>query len=189
MTGAGETLIRRAGPADCAALARLGAATFCETFAHLYAPEDLQAFLLRAHTASAYAALLADPQVAIWIASRGPGGEPVAYAVAGRCKLPVKGLESTAGEVRQLYVLADQQGQQLGTRLLIEALLWLRAAGRSPVYVGVWSENAGAQRLYRRFGFEKIGEYGFPVGRQLDLEYILKCADPLAARKPPGEAH
>jgi RimJ/RimL family protein N-acetyltransferase len=40
--------------------------------------------------------------------------------------------------------------------------------------VGVWSENVGAQRLYARYGFEKIGEYDFPVGAQLDREFILK---------------
>jgi hypothetical protein len=38
----------------------------------------------------------------------------------------------------------------------------------------VWSENHGAQRLYARYGFDKIGEYGFPVGQTIDREFILK---------------
>jgi RimJ/RimL family protein N-acetyltransferase len=42
------------------------------------------------------------------------------------------------------------------------------------VYIGVWSGNAGAQRLYARHGFEKIGEYDFPVGQHLDREFILR---------------
>jgi RimJ/RimL family protein N-acetyltransferase len=53
-------------------------------------------------------------------------------------------------------------------------LEWLAAQGYSPLYVGVWSGNSGAQRLYGRFGFEKIGEYDFPVGEHLDREYILR---------------
>lgn len=165
-------LIRRAVAADAGDLAELGAATFVETFAHLYPPEDLTEFLERAHSRAVYARLLANPGVAIWLAGTGHG-PPVGYAVAGPCKLPVAGLEPTAGEMRQLYVLAGHQKLQLGTRLLVTALDWLEAHF-SPLYVGVWSENHGAQRLYGRFGFDKVGEYGFPVGRQVDREFILK---------------
>jgi RimJ/RimL family protein N-acetyltransferase len=38
----------------------------------------------------------------------------------------------------------------------------------------VWSENHGAQRFYAREGFEKVGEYGFKVGRTVDHEFILR---------------
>jgi ribosomal protein S18 acetylase RimI-like enzyme len=38
----------------------------------------------------------------------------------------------------------------------------------------VWSENFGAQRFYGRYGFEKVGEYGFRVGNTVDHEFILK---------------
>ncbi len=166
-------IIRRACAADAAALADLGMATFRETFAYLYAPEDLAEFLATSHSPEAYARLLGDPAVAVWLAGLG-SGPPIGYAVAGRCKLPVKDLEPDAGEVRQLYILAAHQKLRLGTRLLVTALDWLAAEHRRPVYVGVWSENHGAQRLYERFGFGKIGEYGFPVGRQIDREFILR---------------
>jgi diamine N-acetyltransferase len=57
---------------------------------------------------------------------------------------------------------------------LSQALAWLDARGRLPLYVGVWSQNLGAQRLYGRFGFHKVGEYDFPVGRHVDREFILE---------------
>jgi diamine N-acetyltransferase len=38
----------------------------------------------------------------------------------------------------------------------------------------VWSENLGAQRFYGRYGFDKVGEYGFVVGKTIDREFILK---------------
>jgi len=44
------------------------------------------------------------------------------YFVAGPCKLPVDKLEPTAGEVRELYVLADYQKHKMGTMLMVEAL-------------------------------------------------------------------
>ena len=63
---------------------------------------------------------------------------------------------------------------RLGSHLMDVGLEWLEAQGRSPLYVGVWSQNLGAQRFYRRYAVEKVGEYGFPVGRTVDLEFILR---------------
>ena len=50
MPDASQPTIRRATPADAEALARIGAVTFTETFAHLYPPEHLAAFLAEAHS-------------------------------------------------------------------------------------------------------------------------------------------
>jgi ribosomal protein S18 acetylase RimI-like enzyme len=166
-------IIRSARPEDAAALARLGAATFDETFGRLYKPEDLRAFLETGRSQEVYARLVSDPDVLVMLAEDA-GGQPIGYVVAGGCKLPVADLESTAGEVRELYVLRGHQGHRLGTRLLEAALAWLEERGREPLYVGVWSDNDGAQRLYGRYGFAKIGEYDFPVGEHLDREFILK---------------
>jgi ribosomal protein S18 acetylase RimI-like enzyme len=44
------------------------------------------------------------------------------------------------------------------------------------LYIGVWSENFGAQRFYGRLGFTRIGKYGFPVGDHIDQEFILRRA-------------
>jgi diamine N-acetyltransferase len=94
--------------------------------------------------------------------------------VVGACKLPIENREPTAGEIQQLYVLARYHNLRLGTRLMDLGLEWLEAQGRTPLYIGVWSENLGAQRFYGRYGFEKVGEYGFPVGKTIDREFILK---------------
>lgn len=166
--------VRRAGSEDAAALAGIAAATFVETFGHLYPPEDLREFLGRTCTPEACRKLIEEPGNSVWLTTLGASLEPIAYAVVGSCKLPVENLERTAGEVRQLYVLAKYHNLRLGTRLMTIALDWLAAEGRAPLYVGVWSENHGAQRLYGRYGFTKVGEYGFPVGATIDREFILK---------------
>lgn len=168
-----QVTIRRAVPKDAPALAALGAATFTETFGHLYPPEDLQAFLLGSHSVRAWAGLLADARRAVWIAVLADA-TPIGFIVAGACKLPVENREPAAGEIQQLYVLARHHNLRLGSRLMDIGLEWLEVQGRMPLYIGVWSENAGAQRFYGRYGFEKIGEYGFPVGNTVDREFILK---------------
>lgn len=165
--------IRRATPDDAATLAALGTSTFTETFGHLYPPEDLQAFLGESHSVDAWTRTLTDSQRAIWLAALADA-TPIGFIAVGACKLPVENREPTAGEIQQLYVLARHHNLRLGSRLMDVGLEWLEAQGRSPMYIGVWSENLGAQRFYGRYGFNKVGEYGFPVGKTLDREFILK---------------
>lgn len=167
------TAIRRATLDDAATLAALGAATFTETFGHLYPSEDLKAFIAQTHSLPAWERTLADDQRAVWLASL-DGGVAIGFIAAGPCKLPVGDLEPAAGEIHQLYVLAARQSLRIGSRLLETALEWLARRGRSPLYIGVWSENFGAQRFYQRYGFSKIGEYGFPVGTRVDREFIYR---------------
>jgi diamine N-acetyltransferase len=165
--------VRRATAADAAELARLSEVTFTETFGHLYPPEDLAEYVTRVCTPRAYLELIEDPRAGVWLA--GPEHGPAAgYVVAANCKLPVENLEPQAGEIRQLYILSSQQNAKLGSKLLDAALDWLVAQKRTPIYIGVWSENHGAQRFYGRYGFVKVGEYGFPVGKTVDHEFILK---------------
>lgn len=167
--------VRRATIGDAFRLGEIGGATFTETFGHMYPAEDLTEFLRGAHSPEAWSRRLQDPHVAAWLVEAADGAV-AGYASAGPCKLPVPDLESNAGELFQLYVHRDFQGGQLGSRLLGTALDWLEAQGFDPLYIGVWSGNLGAQRLYGRFGFTRCGEYEFPVGAQRDHEFILRRA-------------
>lgn len=168
-----QATIRRATPDDAPTLAALGAATFTETFGHLYPPEDLQAFLVGSHSVDAWIRTLADFERAVWIAALADA-TPIGFIAVGACKLPVENREPAAGEIQQLYVLARHHNLRLGSRLMDVGLEWLETQGRTPLYIGVWSENFGAQRFYGRYGFSKVGEYGFPVGKTVDREFILR---------------
>ena len=165
-------VIRRAGPDNAEALAAIGAATFTETFGHLYPAADLRAFLAEAHGLQAACADLADPRLAAWLVEA--GGGVVGYALAGPCALPHRDVTAACGELKRIYFLKAWQGGGLGGRLFDGAIAWLQAEGYSSLWVGVWSQNHGAQRFYVRRGFEKVGEYGFPVGGTIDLEFILR---------------
>ncbi|HEY8003814.1 MAG TPA: GNAT family N-acetyltransferase [Phenylobacterium sp.] len=167
-----QPLIRRAGSADAEVLAALGARTFSDTFGHLYPPDDLEAFLAESYSLERTHADLADPAKASWIAEA--DGEAVGFALAGPCALPHPGVTPACGELKRLYLLRAWQNGGLGARLFAEAMDWLQAAGPRNVWIGVWSENHGAQRFYARHGFEKVGEYGFQVGGTVDREYIFK---------------
>jgi ribosomal protein S18 acetylase RimI-like enzyme len=167
-----DAVIRRAIPADAEALAAIGAATFAETFGHLYPREDLEAFLAEAYGLARTAGDLAHPAKAAWLVEA--QGEVVGYAQAGPCELPHPDVTAACGELKRFYFLKSWQNRGLGGRLFGAVMAWLLSPGPRDVWIGVWSENHGAQRFYRRQGFEKAGEYGFKVGRTVDHEFILR---------------
>lgn len=165
--------LRQAMPADAATLAELGGTTFTQTFGHLYPPEDLQNFLATSHSPESWARSLSDPTRGVFVVED-RSGRKLGFISVGACKLPVENLEAQAGEIQQLYVLAEFHNLRLGRQLMERGLEWLTSQGRAPLYIGVWSENYGAHRFYERYGFSKVGEYGFPVGQTIDQEFILK---------------
>ncbi len=171
-----EVVLRRARLGEAEALARLGRQTFQETFldgfAIPYPPQDLATFLEASYTASAFAGKLADPRQATWVVER--AGALLGYANAGPCTLPHPQTCTNDVELHRLYVLGAAQGLGFGRQLLDTALAWMEAQGAGPLWIGVWSGNLKAQRLYEAYGFVKVGDYRFPVGNWCDDEFILR---------------
>ena len=164
--------IRRATPADAAVLSDLAARTFVETFGHLYPPEHLQRFLDESYSVEAQARVLGDADCAVWLLER--DGVAVGHALAGPCGLPHDQVAAGDGELKRLYVLREAQNGGWGGRLFQVVLDWLLRDGPRTLWIGVWSENHGAQRFYARHGFVHVGDYEFVVGDTRDHEFILR---------------
>ncbi len=173
-----DVLIRPPRPEDAAALGTLGRQTFIDTFvaqdgfAITYPIDDLEAFLDASFSTEATAKKLAEPGAAWWVAER--DGELLAFANAGPNGLPHPDAAPGNMELRRLYVGKSAQGLGLGTELLKLSLDWMEANTEGPLWIGVWSGNLKAQKLYKAYGFEKVGEYQYPVGTWRDHEFILR---------------
>jgi diamine N-acetyltransferase len=167
-----EPAIRRASPRDAEALAAIGARTFSDTFGHLYPPQELRDFLVEAYGVESIRADLEDAAKAAWLVEA--DGQVIGYAQVGPCALPHPEVTARCGELKRFYFLRAWQNRGLGGRLFEPAMAWLLQAGPRDVWIGVWSENFGAQRFYGRHGFEKVGTYGFRVGNTVDHDFILR---------------
>lgn len=166
-------VIRSARPADAAALAVVGAATFLESYAGMIDGGALVRHCAQRQTEAVYAAALADPDQALWIAEQAPGGAPVGYLHLAPPDLPI---ETRPGdlEIKRIYVLATLQRSGLGAQLLSASENEARKRGSRRVLLGVYQGNAKALTFYEKSGFTKAGERIFDVGGVRYQDWVLE---------------
>ncbi|PTQ10232.1 GNAT family N-acetyltransferase [Sphingomonas oleivorans] len=164
--------IRPATPADAAALALVGAATFLESYAGIIDGADIIAHSATQHGVAVYAAWLADPTTTILLAEAPPGGAPIGYIVLTRPALPVEVGERDM-EIKRLYLLSKFHGAGLGRALMEGAAEIARAAGQERLLLGVYGENHSALAFYAKSGFLPIGHRQFSVGSRSYDDIIL----------------
>lgn len=157
---------------DAAAIDRVFRTSFCDTFAHLYRPEDLKAFLSK-FTLDAWRAELGDERYQFRVAEA--DGEIVGFVKLGPPELPVE-TAGSAIELRQLYILQGYRGLGAAQALMDWALAEAKARGGQELYLTVYTENWRARRFYEKYGFVEVGPYKFMVGEQADEDIIMRAS-------------
>lgn len=156
--------------ADAEALDRIFRTSFCDTFAHLYKDEDLQAFL-GSFGLEDWRSELRDPSYAFRNAE--VDGEPVGYVKLGPMALPVE-TAATGMDLKQFYILKEHHGAGIAQELMDWALAEARRRGIEELYLTVYVDNHRARRFYHRYGFEAVGRYDFMVGNHPDEDTIMR---------------
>ena len=138
-----------------------------------YPAADLERFLDDSYRHDSVEAWIKSADEAVWVAEDASGAL-TGYLHIGPSTLPHPDTQPGDGELKRIYVARTAQGSGLGRALMDLALSHLDPVGEACVWIGVWSGNLKAQRLYARHGFTKAGEYEFPVGSVRDQEFILR---------------
>ncbi|WP_162528221.1 GNAT family N-acetyltransferase [Gemmobacter caeruleus] len=146
------TPLRRAGPADAGALARIHHCVWLECYGTLAPPEAVAA-LTETHRHDQWARLLAGDDPVTLVAG---ASEPVGFVCFGAPTGPhLAGL----GEIRHLYLLPDQRGRGQGRRLLAAALAGLQVQGYPGAALAVVAENHAARAFYAAAGGRDDGAF------------------------------
>ena len=167
--------IRRALPADAAALAAVAAATFplaCPP----HTTDEAKADFIATHLSTAnFEGYLADPDRDLFVAE--DDGRALGYTmlVAGDPTDPdVAGAITTRPtiELSKVYVLADAHGAGVAAALVAASIEAARARGAAGVWLGVNQENGRANRFYEKNGFALVGEKRFLVGGSYEDDFV-----------------
>jgi ribosomal protein S18 acetylase RimI-like enzyme len=52
-----------------------------------------------------------------------------------------------------------------------------RKMGHATIWLGVWEKNERAIRFYDKWGFRKIGEKQFVLGRDVQTDFIMERSE------------
>ncbi|HEY8572208.1 GNAT family N-acetyltransferase [Phenylobacterium sp.] len=170
-----ETVIRSCTPADAAALALVGQATFLQTYADVLPASDILAHCQGEHAEAYYAAKLAEPAYGFWIAELSETGAPIGYAMLCPPDLPVATTEADL-ELKRIYLLHRFHGTGLGAGLMAMAANAARQRGAERLLLGVYGGNTRAMAFYARQGFAPAGERKFKVGANEYDDLVLARA-------------
>lgn len=145
--------IRRAVPADLAAMGRLGA-----LLVRTHHDFDPERFIAATPQSEHYYALylesqLEKPNIVVLVAER--NGEVVGYTYAGLEGQDYMSLRGPAGVLYDIVVDPDQRGRGTGRLLLDATLTELGSRGASQVVLSTAERNGPAQRLFARAGFRR----------------------------------
>ena len=165
-------ILRPAATADIPALSRLATAAFVAKFGHLYAREDLDAFLRDCLSEAALASDFADPQQ-VYRLTESDGALVAFCKISTKCGFPQHARGTRTMELKQLYTAPDATGMGLGAPLMDWAMAELAVRGADEVQLSVYAENDGAQRFYARYGFGKVADITFMVGNHVDPEFLF----------------
>jgi ribosomal protein S18 acetylase RimI-like enzyme len=89
------------------------------------------------------------------------------------CGWPEYARADIAIELKQLYTDPAATGRGIGAAMMDWALDFAAERGTGEIQLSVWSGNHGAQRFYARYGFGKVADIHFLVGRQRDEEFLF----------------
>jgi len=175
MSESTAAVVRRAGPADAAALHALAAATFLLACPPGTTVEAADAFVAANLSLEKFTAYLADPNRDLFIASvdgTDAGytmlieGEPTdADVLASLTTRPT-------AELSKFYVLAVHHGAGTSAALMEATIAAARDRGVAAVWLGVNQFNPRANGFYEKNGFVQVGIKKFLVGEKWEDDFV-----------------
>ncbi len=174
--------IRKATPADAAALAGIAEATFRATFAPANTSANLELHCRRSYGTALQFAEIADPGMVTLLTEI--SGQLVGFAQVRWADAP--GCVATAhpGEIHRLYVREGWHGKGIAHRLMNACVAELGRRGCDAVWLGVWEHNPRAIAFYTKCGFVAVGDHVFQLGEDPQRDVVMTM--PLASLPAPG---
>lgn len=167
-----DSRIRRAEPADAAALAEFAARIFAETFGPDNRPEDMAAHLAERFGVRQQTEEILDPAVVTLLVE--DGGRLIGYTQVATLHAPPLCVTGEAPvEIGRFYVDRAWHGKGLAQGLMAAARDAARELGGRTVWLAVWEHNPRAIAFYEKQGFRDVGSQPFRLGTDLQTDRVM----------------
>lgn len=166
--------IRKAGPADTAAIARVHVDTWRTSYPDILPAEFLAGLKYADREAMWIRAVAADRPGANLLVAETDAGEIVGFIFAAPER---EGNPDYRGEIFSIYVLQKHQGKGLGKKLFTTAVRLLREAGFNSLLLRVFKVNLPARRFYESLGGTYLTEKAILVGETEMIEVAYGWRD------------
>jgi ribosomal protein S18 acetylase RimI-like enzyme len=168
--------IRHGVPADANALAVLGERVFRQTFGDdpEHPAEDMDLFVGEFYAVPKVLSDLNDPEQAYFVAADA-ARELIGFVRLSADEEAVPDCVSGPRpiEIVQFYVDFAWHSRGVAASLMEAALSHARERRFATVWLGVWHRNLRAQKFYRKWGFERVGDHPFQFGRQAQTDEVF----------------
>lgn len=159
-------------PSETEELLSLSRKTFYDAFEHLNNKDDFEAYTSLAFTHAKLLSEVENPNSQFYFAII--DNEKVGYIKLNYSSAQTEMQDENAIEVERIYVLASQQGKNIGNQLLDFAINKAKDEGKHFIWLGVWEHNQAAQRFYERNGFKAFGSHKFWVGNDEQTDILMR---------------
>jgi diamine N-acetyltransferase len=159
-------------PSDTAELLELSRKTFYDAFEHINNKDDFEAYTSVAFTREKLLSEIENPHSEFYFALI--DDKKVGYIKLNYSSAQTEFQDEKGVEVERIYVLADQQGKQIGDQLLKFAINNAMQEKLHYIWLGVWEHNLAAQRFYGRNGFKPFSTHGFWIGNDKQIDLLMR---------------
>lgn len=164
--------LRRCTVADLNTLRDLSIEIFCETFAPLNTPENMDAYVQSAYTLPKLRREMEDPKQEFYFAYA--DGILAGYLKVNEAPSQSEINDPNALELERIYVAKEFLGAGVGQFLMDQAVEMARNRGKKYIFLGVWEYNHRAKRFYQKNGFYRFGQHTFVMGDDPQTDYLLR---------------
>jgi diamine N-acetyltransferase len=159
-------------PSDSEELLVLSRKTFYDAFEHVNNPDDFKAYTAVAFRPENILSQINNPNSAFYFALI--DDEKVGYIKINYSSAQTEFKDEHAVEVERIYVLASQQGKQIGKQMIDFAITKAIADKLNYIWLGVWEHNHSAIRFYEREGFKQFSTHEFWAGNDKQIDLLMK---------------
>ncbi len=157
-------------------LASIGRTTFIDAFKKDNNPIDFDNYIKQAFSVAQIVKELNNSNTFFYLVKENTS--TVGYFKVNQFAAQTDIGEDSGLEIERIYVKKAFQGKYVGKKMIAFIKDLAQDLKKDYIWLGVWQKNAAAIRFYENNGFEKFGKHPYYIGRDRQMDWLMKLKLP-----------